>query len=179
MRRHTPTATGAAAMLVLTAGCGHVARTSAARSPGDGVSSRDRAWLTATHETNLAEIEAGELAKAKAATSPVRAAGAMLVTDHVRMDADLVRVARALRVQLPSSAAPQDAAAASRLGNESGSTFDSDFVATMTIGHRKAIASTGAEAREGSSAQVRSLARRSLPVLQRHLVTLRKAAPSG
>lgn len=171
---------GVAAMLVLTVGCGgHVARTAAARSPADGVSSRDRAWLTAAHETNLAEIEAGELAKAKAATPAVRAAGVMLVTDHVRMDANLVRVARALRVRLPSSAAPQDAAAASRLGNESGSTFDSDFVATMVIGHRKAIAATGAEAREGSSAQVRSLARQSLPLLQKHLGALRKAAPSG
>jgi putative membrane protein len=171
-------AAGAAAILTLVTGCGgHTARTSAAHSPG--VSSRDRAWLTAAHETNLAEVEAGGLAKAKAATPAVRAAGVMLITDHIRMDTDLVRVARALGVRLPASAAPQDAAAASRLGNESGSTFDSDFVATMIIGHEKAIALTSAEAREGSSPQVITLARQSLPVLQKHLTTMRKTAPSG
>jgi putative membrane protein len=139
----------------------------------------DRAWLMALHQANLAEIEAGELAKKKGATSAVRSVGGTLVTDHTASDAQVTRVAKDLGVTLPSSAAPSDAAAASRLGNETGAAFDQDFLATMTTGHEKLIARTRTEIGEGSEPQIKSLARDTLPVLKKHLSMVRKAAATG
>jgi putative membrane protein len=84
----------------------HVATTGAPSTNGG-----DRAWLSAAHQANLAEIQVGELAKKKGGSAAVRAAGAMLVTDHVASDTQVTRVAKSLRLTLPSSAAPKAAPA--------------------------------------------------------------------
>lgn len=142
----------------------------AARSAGD-----DRQWLSAIHQANLAEVQAGELAERKSDSAAVRSVGAMLVTDHTRSDGDVTRTASRLGVDLPATAAPHDAAAAARLEDESGARFDNDFLATMITGHQKAIALTRTEIARGSSPAVTDLARETLPVLAKHLRTLRRA----
>jgi putative membrane protein len=172
----------AAAVLVLAAssGCAYRASgTAVTDSASPGVSAADRAWLTTAHQANLAEVQAGELAEKKGATAAVRAAGRMLVADHNRLDGKVVAVARALGVSLPEAVAPDDAAAASRFADESGSVFDHDFTATLATGHQKVIAATQAEIREGSAPQVTRLARQSVPTLRKHLTTLQKASAAG
>lgn len=109
----------------------------------------------------------------------MRAAGAMLVTDHVAADDQVTRVARSLGMTLPSEAAPADAAAASRLGDEAGAKFDDDFTATMMAGHQTLIAATQDEIARGSVPQITELARGTLPVLRQHLATLRRSAATG
>lgn len=156
---------------------GTAAHTASESTPSP--SSRDRTWLTGIHQANLAEVEVGELAKKKGGSAAVRAAGAMLVTDHTASDTEVTRVAKSLRVTLPSAATAADAAAASRLADEAGVQFDQDFVATMITGHQKAIADTQAEIGQGSAEPVRSLARSTLPTLRKHVTTLRKAASTG
>jgi predicted outer membrane protein len=156
---------------------GTAAHTAAAGSPSaDG---GDQAWLAAVHQANLAEIRAGELARSKGGTAAVRNAGAMLVTDHVASDNQVTRVAKSLKLTLPKSVAPADAEAASRLGNETGAAFDHDFVSTMMTGHQKLIAKTQSELSKGTVPQIRQLAQTTLPVLQKHLATLRQAVPAG
>jgi putative membrane protein len=164
--------TGAAACAA-----GHAAHTATTGTPSP--SGGDRAWLAAAHQANLAEVEVGELAKKKGGSAAVRAAGAMLVTDHIASDAQVTRVAKSLKLSLPSAAAPADAAAASRLGDEAGAQFDGDFVATMTAGHQKLITATQTEIGQAATPQVRSLAQATLPVLRRHLTMLRQAASAG
>jgi putative membrane protein len=151
----------------------------AGSGPTPSASSRDRAWLAEAHQANLAETQVGELARKKGGSAAVRAAGAMLVTDHVAADAQVTRVARSMGVTLPSAATPADAAAARRLGDEAGGRFDRDFTATMATGHQKVIADTQAEIDQGSDEQVKNLAQTTLPVLRKHLDTLRRAAATG
>lgn len=139
----------------------------------------DHAWLAAAHQANLAEIQVGELAKKKGGTAAVRAAGAMLVTDHTASDTKVTRVAKELKVALPASVAPGDADAASRLSNETGPAFDHDFLATMRTGHQKVIALTRTEIAQGTVPQIKSLAQSTLPVLRKHLEELRKASAGG
>jgi putative membrane protein len=180
MKRHTTRLS--IAMLALTGAAACAGGSGAHHSAGAGTpstASGDRSWLAAAHQANLAEIQVGELAKKKGATAAVRAAGAMLVTDHVASDTQVTPVAKSLKLTLPSSATPADAAAASRLGNETGAQFDHDFVSTMMTGHQKLISETQAEISHGSAPQVKDLARNTLPVLRRHLTTLQQAAPAG
>jgi putative membrane protein len=141
--------------------------------------SGDRAWLAAVHQANLAEVQAGEQAEKKGGTAAVRAAGAMLVTDHVASDAQVNRVATRLKLTLPSSALPADAAVVSRLADETGVQFDLDFVAAMTTGHLKLIGATRTELAQGSVPQIKTLAQSTLPVLREHLSALRRAAAAG
>lgn len=174
----------AAAALVLAASAGCAGRASAAAvigaaSPTPRVSTADHAWLRIAHQANLAEVQAGELARKKGTTSAIRAAGTMLVTDHTKLDDKVVAVARDLGVSLPNAAAPEDADAANRFADESGGAFDHDFTATLATGHQKVIGATENEIREGSARQVVALAKQSLPTLRKHLATLQKASSSG
>jgi putative membrane protein len=179
MKRHSTRLTLATLALTGAAACAagsatHTASTGAPSTTGD-----DRAWLTAVHQANLAEVQVGELAKKKGGTAAVRAAGATLVTDHVASDTQVAGLAKSLKLTLPSSAAPADAAAASRLGDEAGAQFDHDFVSTMMTGHQKLIGQTQTEISQGSTPQIKSLAQHTLPVLRKHLTMLQKAASAG
>jgi putative membrane protein len=184
MKRHLTTIAAATLALAGTAACpacsaGEATHSANTTTSSPAVPKGDRAWLASVHQANLAEIEVGELARKKGGTPAVRAAGAMLVTDHTASDKQVAQVARDLNVTLPGSAAPADAATASRLGNESGGQFDHDFVAAMRTGHEKAIALTRTEIGKGSVPQVKTLARSTLPVLRKHLNMLRQAATTG
>ncbi|MCO5968589.1 DUF4142 domain-containing protein [Actinoallomurus soli] len=149
-------------------------------SPAPGrLSEQDRTWLADIHQANLAEVEAGGLAQKKGATKAVRDAGRKLATDHTHLDRKVVATARRLGVSLPSTPAPADTNAADRMRNESGKTFDQDFLSTMISGHEGAIAKTKKQISQGSSPEVVALAKQTLPHLQDHLAMLRKAQSSG
>jgi putative membrane protein len=176
----------AAVTLLLTApaacsasGTGRQAAVTASASPTPSVSSRDRAWLVEAHQANLAEQQGGRLAEKKGSSAAVRRAGGTLVVDHGALDADVTQVAGVLGVELPRTAGSEHIADAKRLEKESGGRFDHDFVSTMIAGHKKVIADTEAEVREGSSPKVTGLARAALPTLHKHLNMLQTAAPTS
>jgi putative membrane protein len=179
MKWHTNRLTIATLALMGAAGCATGSATHAASTATPSTAGGDREWLAAVHQANLAEIEVGELAEKKGGAPAVRTVGAMLVTDHVASDAQVTRVAKQLKLTLPSSAAPADAAAARRLGDETGAQFDHDFVSTMMTGHQKLIGQTQTEIGQGSAPEIMRLAQSTLPVLRKHLATLQKAAPAG
>jgi putative membrane protein len=148
-------------------------------SASANVSAGDRAWLTAIHQSGLADIQYGKLAERKGATSAVRRAGTMLATDHAAFDKMVMRVADGLGVELPTTERTDRLAEAQQLEKESGSRFDRDFVVTMTDEHRTSVAATEREVREGESPEVTALARTALPALKGHLEMLRRASPVG
>jgi putative membrane protein len=124
-------------------------------------------------------VQSGRLAEKKGGSQAIRHAGAMLVADHSRFDADVTRVAKRLDVELPRTAGADHIAVIQRLDKESGSRFDRDFVTTMIAGHKKVIAATETEVRGGSAPAVKDLARAALPTLHKHLSTLEKASPTS
>lgn len=148
-------------------------------APAQRPSAQDRDWLVFAHQVNLAEVAAGELAQKKGGTAAVRSAGRMLVTDHERLDAKVTALARKLGVTLPKTAPPDQEALARKLENESGRTFDQDFLSAMVTGHQNAVEKTKAEIAQGSSPEVKNLARTALPDLKKHLTTMRNAQRSG
>lgn len=184
MTRHPYFLATVALLLAASAACGtsgtgpQAVRTVSA-SPGPSVSSRDRSWLVEAHQANLAEVQGGKLAEKKGSSAAVRRVGATFIMDHSHFDNEVTRVADALAVELPRTPGREYLAVAQRLENESGSQFDRDFVSLMIAGHKKMIADTEAEVREGSSPKVIALARAALPTLHKHLNMLEKAAPTG
>ena len=66
----------------------------AALAANPQVSSQDRGWLVAAHQSNLAEISSGKLAAEKGHTAAVRKAGRMLTQDHAKLDSKLRPVAK-------------------------------------------------------------------------------------
>jgi putative membrane protein len=146
-----------------------VAAASAARA---AVSSADRTWMVAAHQSNLTEIAAGKAAQQKATTQKVRDLGQMFITDHTANDAKLTAAAKRLGVSLPSTPNAAQRAALAAVSAKSGAAFDSAWIASQITGHRQALAATDTELSGGSDATVLTLARATRPVVAHHLEEL-------
>lgn len=142
------------------------------------VSSHDHKWLVAAHQDNLAEIKSGDLAAERGHTDAVRDAGHMLAEDHGKLDAKLKQTAQQLDVELPQEPNAHQKREAREFQKLSGAKFDATWTRDEIKGHEKAIRMTEREIKDGSNPQVKELAQSALPVLQKHLRTLREASGS-
>jgi putative membrane protein len=136
------------------------------------VSSQDRTWMVAAHQSNLTEITAGKAAQQKATSQKVRDLGQMFITDHAANDAKLTAAAKKLGVSLPSRPNAQQQAALKSVSAKSGAAFDSAWISSQITGHRQTLAATNTEISSGSDATVLSLAKATRPVVAHHLEEL-------
>lgn len=137
-------------------------------------SSQDDSWLTAAHQTNLAEIKTGNLAAERGHITAVRQAGRMLATDHAKLDAKLRPVAHQLGVTLPTRPNAKQRAEMQQMKSKSGTNFDTTWTHDEINGHAKAIEMTKREIQHGSLSKVKQLAQSAWPVLKKHLNTLQQ-----
>lgn len=140
------------------------------------VSGQDTTWMQAAHQSNLAEIAAGQAAQQSASSAQVKQLGAMFVQDHTRFDAQLTQAAQQLGVQLPSAPTPQQQQALAAVQQKTGQAFDAAWISTQIAGHLTTIAATQRELQGGSDATVLGLARAATPVIQHHLTELQDLA---
>lgn len=139
------------------------------------VSAQDKAWLAATHQGNVAEIEAGQLAQDKSGSAQIQSEGARLVADHMRLDQSLVALAEKVGADLPSGPTAEQAAQQQQLGALTGSEFDNQLIADLITGHQQAIAATRTQVAHGTNPEVVALAQQALPVMEKHLNMLKKS----
>ena len=164
---------GAALALPVAASAAHVAHPAAAAPAARAaVSSQDKAWMVAAHQSNLTEIAAGKAAQQKATSQKVRDLGEMFITDHTANDTKLTAAAKKLAVSLPSSPNAQQRAALASVSAKSGAAFDSAWIVSQITGHRQALAATDTELSSGSDPAVLSLAKATRPVVAHHLEEL-------
>jgi putative membrane protein len=127
-------------------------------------------WLTAVHEDDMAEVQAGKLAQQSGSTASVRDTGSMLETDHGLIDAGIMMLAEKHHVTLPSALNPKLAAEIQKLQGLQGPAFDQSFVPFFIAGHQSAVKATQGETTDGTQpSDVVAYAKVVLPVLQRHL----------
>jgi putative membrane protein len=174
--RHLAAWAGVVVALTIAAGIGV---TSAASAGSMAPSKQDRAFMAATHQSNLAEIKAGQIAGQKATSGVIRRLGLEFVADHSRLDNDVRALAEQLGVSLPGLLSPTQQAQLAAVSAKSGAAFDSAWVQSRLAGHREALAAGSTELARGSDARVAALAQKAAPVVQMHLRALEQAAGSG
>lgn len=140
------------------------------------VSDQDAEFLVAAHQSNLAEIAAGTAAQQSATTDTVRELGQMFVQMHTELDAQLVPVAQQLGVELPDSPNERQRAELAAVAENSGSAFDTAWIAQQLGSHQRSQANGQRELSNGDNDQVVALAEASAPVIAQHLAELRQAA---
>lgn len=160
------------AIVALTIGALAIAAGPAVAAP----STQDTRFLQQAHQTNLAEISAGQLAQQKGNSQVVRDIGARLVTDHTRLDQSLRVAANALGVSLPSTPNAAQLAVARQLQAATGAEFDRLFVTTQIAGHVQAMRNGEEELANGSDPQAKQVATEAAPVIQAHHDLLTAAA---
>jgi putative membrane protein len=139
-------------------------------------SDQDVTWMQAAHQSNLAEIAAGNAAQGSATTDQVRQLGAMFVQMHTQLDGSLTQAAQQLGVQLPAGPSAEQQQQLAAVQQKSGQAFDAAWVAQQIGGHTTTLAATQRELQSGSDATVLDLARTATPVVEQHLAKLRDTA---
>jgi putative membrane protein len=135
-------------------------------------SEQDIAWMTAAHQSNLAEIAAGEAAQLQGTSQEVKDLGAMFVEMHTSMDLELTTAAGQLGVTLPGTPTPAQQQQLDSVKAQSGPAFDTAWIAQQIAGHQETLRVTQTEQNDGSDPIVVQLATNAAPVVQQHLTAL-------
>jgi putative membrane protein len=148
----------------------------ATASPSTTQTAEDTQFLQLMHQANLAEVQAGNLAKQRGKNGTVKDLGQMFVTDHTQLDQSVQQAASTAGVTLPNAPTADQQRAIDRLKGTSGSEFDRLWVTTELGWHVQSLALIDAELSGGSDQAVVQVAQRAQPTIQQHLDELRALA---
>ena len=142
--------------------------------------SDEQAFIKEAVQSNLGEVQLGELAAQRAETETVRKFGETLRMDHHAALQRATNLAKSLKVEPPTEPATEARGIYEGLAQLSGSEFDAAFVSHMITLHEAAIAKYSRNASSNNDA-VAVMVAETLPKLKAHLATaqaLQKGAPA-
>jgi putative membrane protein len=125
-------------------------------------------------ESGMAEVEAGKLAAAKAQNAEVKQFGQQMVADHTRANNELKALSGKKNVTLPTDLDPAHKAMAAKLNGLSGAEFDKEYMRGQVEDHERTVALFQAQADNGTDAEAKAFAAKTLPNLKMHLDMARK-----
>ena len=133
------------------------------------VSNSDKDYMTNAALSNLAEIDAGQLAATKGNKDSVKMYGNMMIMEHTKANASLDSLAKTKGVTLPTTVDAEHAALKTRLSGYSGRTFDTAYVNAQVKDHAKTVTLFQSEIAGGQNKDVINFANKLLPNIQMHL----------
>lgn len=129
----------------------------------------DSRFATAAASGGIMEVELGKICAEKGMTDQARNFGKMMVDDHTNINNDLMGLAAAKNLALPSSMSTKDQQMVNDLKKKSGTDFDKAYISMMVNDHKEDISDFKKESTEGKDPEISAFASRTLPTLQRHL----------
>ena len=112
------------------------------------------------HESNVGEVQAGQLAAQRATDAEVKAFAAMMVTDHSTLDVTGTALATQLGITpaVPNTLLPsQQDRELSQLSLVTGTTFDKNYIAQQVVAHTRTLAIVDAALGEAQQAALRTM----------------------
>ena len=134
-----------------------------------GLSSGDVEFINKASQGNLAEMQMGGLAVAKAKNPELKAFGQKMVTDHSKAHTELRGLAQQKQIELPIGVSVEQMEDRERLSKLSGAAFDKEYVRLMIEDHEKDVADFQKQAKDGSDRDAREYASDTLATLKMHL----------
>jgi putative membrane protein len=129
----------------------------------------DKDFLLKAATINNAEIQIGNMANKRAASSQVKGYASMLVKDHKAAGDKMVEVLKGRKLAIATGVDKETKEEISRLSKLEGNEFDRAFIHCMVKGHKEAIALFENQAKNGQEEDIRSFAKEILPDLRKHL----------
>lgn len=121
-------------------------------------------------QANMAEVEAGKMALERAQDPQVKQFAQMMVDDHTTGLKEVQTVADAKGVKLPTEPDMSHKAEAKSLAKLSGADFDRQYMSKAGVGdHRKVHDKLQKVSKNAKDSDVKDLAAKMLPVVDRHL----------
>ena len=124
----------------------------------------------------LAEVELGRLAAQKGADPSVREFGQRMVADHSKAGSELKAIAARKGLPLPGDINSDQKSEMDKLAKLSGAEFDQEYMSAMLKDHEEDVKAFETQSKEGTDADVKAFAAKTLPTLQEHLQMARSAA---
>jgi putative membrane protein len=140
-----------------------------ASSRSSAVPAADRAFMQKAAMGGLAEVALGNMAQQKASSDQVKQYGARMVQDHTAANNELMQIASAKGVQLPTAPDKKHQQDMDRMEKLSGAQFDKAYMSHMVADHKKDVSDYKKEASSGKDPDVKAFAAKTLPTLQEHL----------
>lgn len=157
---------------------GHATTAPARRSPAAGqVADEDREWMEDLAHAHLAEIDTGRMALDKTQNPQVRQFAQHMVDEHSAGLAELQKLAQAKGVKLPTETDFQHKAIATALKVMTGDTFDRQYIRQVGVNdHRRTLEMLQRMQQDATDPEVKALAAKGVPMVQRHLGMARQMA---
>lgn len=138
------------------------------------VSAQDTKFAVDAANIGMTEVALGKVAEQNAMSKDVKKFGAMMVRDHTSADDDLKKISDAKHIALPTELSADDQKKVDAMKAKTGKSFDKNYIDMMVKGHKKAADEFQNEIKQGSDADIRSFATKTLDVIHKHLEAAQK-----
>lgn len=139
------------------------------------LSDQDKMFTDEAAKGGMMEVMMGELAATNATNAKVKALGAMMVKDHGKANDELKTWAGKMNHTLPTAMSAEQQKNYDDLKTKKGADFDKAYTKLMVSDHEKDIASFKKQSAQGSNADLKSFAAKTLPTLEHHLMESKDA----
>jgi len=144
------------------------------------LSGADSSALKDMAQANIAEVEAGKMALDKAQDPKVKQFAQMMVDDHSKGLKEVQQVADSKGLKLPTEPDMSQKAEAKSLSKLSGADFDKQYMAKAGVSdHRQVHEKLQKISKDAKDIDVKGLATKMLPVVERHLEQAQGMSHSG
>jgi putative membrane protein len=138
-------------------------------NPADTAGNNVTAFALKAAAGGTMEVELGYLAQQKAQSPRVKQFGAMMIKDHTKANKELMALATAKNIMVPSKL-PQDIQQhIDEMKKLSGAEFDKHYMSMMTDDHKDDIDQFETAAKSSKDNDIKAFAAKTLPVLKMHL----------
>jgi putative membrane protein len=134
--------------------------------------SGDKDFMVKAASGGLLEVELGKLAQTNGSSAAVKDFGKMMVMDHTKANTELVTLAKAKNITVPSVPGEDAQKHIDELKAKNGAEFDKAYVDLMVDDHKEDIDEFGKAADDAKDADIKALAAKTLPTLKEHLTKI-------
>jgi putative membrane protein len=131
--------------------------------------SNTASFLNEAAAGGMAEVQLASLALTRTQNPEIRQFALQMVTDHSKANDELKPIAASKSVTLPKELGVQEKSLSDKLSKLSGAEFDKEYVKAMVEDHEKDVKVFQTQAQNGTDADVKAFAAKTLPTLQEHL----------
>lgn len=131
--------------------------------------SEENDFMNKAAQSNMAEIQAAQMALQKSQNPQVKQFAQRVINDHTKATNELKDLAAKNNVTLPTSISDDQKETANDLSQLSGKEFDQEYMDAQVEAHQDAVDLFQNEIDNGKEADVKAFAQKTLPTLKSHL----------
>jgi len=136
---------------------------------GNALSAMDRQFMMMAGKDGMKEVHMGQMAVQQGQSPEIKKLGSTIVADHTKANNQLMEIATKRGVKLDVRHKMD------KMSKRDMENFDQAWLAMMVNDHQKDIAAYERQAKMGTDPELKAFAKKTLPVLQKHLKLVQAA----